>query len=227
MCDVTSNSVQAWRPLLEAHADFGDPSRDVDRLLAWIAEESCGNAGSLGSQYEVGIFQIDLEDGPAWGASVQSLHGAFTSSPTSQVLTRPLTDDEKLLQVTSGLAYVAHVRNVSQTQLASAGLTWSDDDTWCLTKLQHGLPAIPGELLAQAAQNAPLGTGIGWQEFRAYVQGLATSDLPANLKPYAYKFDQIFNNAERVGYLDGPDGGGTTSTLLALGALLLLWIFLR
>lgn len=198
-------AVEAWRTLLEQHAHFGDPSRDTDRLLAWITEESGGNPAALGAPYEVGIFQLDLEDGPAWGGTIQTLHGNFTDSATSQSLNRPLTDDEKLLQVTTGLAYVAHARSTAQAVLDQAGLTWSDDDIWCLTKLHHALPVLLSSFVPACA--AKLGTGITWSDFRGWCEKLSASDVAAINDISRYMpFGRLFDNAEKVGYLPGPDG---------------------
>lgn len=207
MSAASTPAVQAWRPLIDQNVNFGDPSRDTDRMLAWIAEESGGNPASLGAPFEVGIFQLDLEDGPAWGASIQTLHGNFTADATSQTLTRPLTDDEKLLQVTSGLAFVAHARSVAQTALDQAGLTWSADDVWCLTKLVHALPVLVTSFVPACA-NA-LGTAITWTEFRSWCENLTADQVDAINKISRYMpFGRLFDNAEVVGYLPGPDGSG-------------------
>lgn len=221
-------SVEYWRSRLEQHVDFGDPSRDVDRMEAWLTEESGGNPAALGAVYEVGIFQLDLQDGPAWGASIATLHGNFTASATSQTPTRDLTDAEEELQVTSGLAYVKHARAVALQQISSHGMTWSDDDTWCLSKLHHGLPVLVSAYFNTfASSNGNTGT---WSDFRDYVNGLSLADsqkIYANAARYMKNgsFDWLFDNAEKVGYLDGPDGGGS-ATSIVLGALLLVALFL-
>jgi hypothetical protein len=229
--------VEYWRDRIANALDFGDPSRDVDRLQAWITEESGGNPASVGTVYEVGIFQIDMQDGPRFGGSVQSLHDDFaavaiaglsswaSSSQRSQaqVVARTLSDAQEALQVSTGLAMVKHYRDVSLQQLQAHGLTWSDDDTWCLIKLQHGLPGIPAELLGPAVTSG--GTEIGWSEFRAYCEGLSNADRPSNLR--GYNFTQIFDNAEKVGYLGGFDGSGFASTAGVVLLLFALWIFAR
>lgn len=211
-------SVEYWRDRLDASVDFGDPSRDTDRCIAWITRESAGNPAAIGTQYEVGIFQIDMQDGPRFGGTIATLHDNFAAAPASarsaasQRLARDLTDDEEALQVSTGLAMVGHYRDVSLSELGAQGLTWSDDDVWCMTKLQHGLPGIPAELLAPCVR--ALGTGIAWSDFRSYCEGLDSSSRPSNLR--GYDFTTIFNNAESVGYLGGIDGGGSISTVLLL-----------
>src|SRR5438067_7891500 len=125
-------SVAYWQPQLAQHA--AELADAMPKLLAWIAEESGGNPADLGALYEVGIAQLDLQDGPAWGASIATLHGNFTATAASKDVARWLTDDEELLQVTSMLEYVRHARNVALRELANNNLSWSDDDTWALTK---------------------------------------------------------------------------------------------
>lgn len=206
-------NVEAWRHLIEKHIGegFGDPSRDVDRALAWIHEESGGIPSALGEPYEVGIFQLDLQDGPAWGGTLWTLHGAFSESPTSQKLVRALRPDELDLQVTSGLAYIQHARVAAQAQLRAAGLTWSADDVWCLTKLQHGLPGLPHWFLPAYAKGPAPYFEQTWTDFRAWVMALdpqQTAAINKAVAPYRGIFEKLFDNAEHVGYLPGPDGGG-------------------
>lgn len=184
-----------WRPLFVA-ADAPEP----DALVAWIREESDGSPAALGSVYEVGIFQIDLQDGPAWGASVESLHGtgAFTSSASSQTLTRELTDAEEALQVSSGIAYVKHCLSVAQSALAKAGASWSDDEVWNLVKMCHALPGLVVFFVPAAAQ---AGAMYNWGEYRSFVESLSKTDAAAinsNTARY-YPFTRFFDNSERVG----------------------------
>lgn len=218
-------STSYWRSLLEQYGQ----ELDVAKLSAWIAEESDGCPSGLGSMYEVGIFQIDLQDGPAWGGSIETLHGAFSVSPTSQHLARELTSDEEILQVTTGVAFVQHARSYAQQNLAASSLSWSDDDVWCLTKLYHALPRLSDQFLAAAAA---AGQASSWSDFSSYLTGLSQSDAQqVNSAVAAYGVDKTGNwvgftrfirNAERVGYagsLAGFVSGETLTLLVVLAAI--------
>ncbi len=222
MGSLMDASVLRWQPLLEQYA--GDlPSGSVDALLAWIAEESDGRPESTGASYEVGIFQLDLQDGPAWGASIAQLHQTYDQ----------LDDAGKALQVTSGLAYVNHARSVALSQLNAYTLSWSDADVWKLTKLQHGLPGIPVWFLPAAA-NA--NAANDWDSFRSFMDGLSQSDA-YSIAPtsrtttanYYARFGAILDNAERVGDAVGGSitGSATLDLLLVLAAAALAAVALR
>lgn len=189
-----------WAPLLAAAA----PDLPTDKLVAWIREESDGQPGALGTVYEVGIFQIDLEDGPAWGASIATLHGNFTVSASSQVLTRELTDAEEQLQVSSGIAYVRHCLSVAQSYLSNAGASWDDEDLWCLVKLVHALPALVVAYVPAAAQ---ADTVQSWGDYRSFCESLSSTDAAAISSAAAryMPWGHLFDNAEKVGYAGQPN----------------------
>ena len=193
-----------WRDLLEQLA--GEFVGDVDKLIAWIAEESGGCPAALGAVFEVGIWQLDLEDGPAFGGTLDSLHGAFCASPSSTTLTRELTADEEQLQVTTGLAFVRHARQVATDNLAANGLSWSsDDDVWALTKLYHALPRLVDQYLAAAAA---AGAASSWSDYRTYLLGLSKDDAIAvnsvvGSNPNYFPFGRFVTNAEAVGFAGG------------------------
>jgi len=219
----TTNS---WADMLAAAA----PDLPTARLLAWIAEESGGNPCALGTRYEVGIFQIDMQDGPVAGGSVDTLHGNFAAGPTSQVRARSLTADEEALQVSTGVTYVRSCLARAQ----QAAPTWEGADLWSLTKMCHALPAIVSQLLPQAAA---AGHASSWADFKGYALGCQRSQLPTVLQRYA-PLDRFFANAGRVGGADGaaPQDGGFSLpgigaldlvSALALAALIALTIYLR
>lgn len=206
-----------WADLFAANAsDLAWP-----RMRAWIAHESGGNPSALGKSYEVGIGQLDLQDGPAWGGTLDTLHGNFSAGTTSQVTVRDLTADEEQLQVTSMAAYVRHALGVSQSELAAQGLTWSDDDLWCLVKLQHALPDLARSGIPIAAQAGQAGD---WDTYRAYLEALPASALPSSA-PYS-PWSRLFDNAELVGKLglDGAAGIATLDLLSVFAVIALVYI---
>lgn len=191
-----------WADMLSAAA----PDLPTARLVAWIAEESGGNPAALGSTKEVGIFQIDMQDGDVAGGSVQSLHGDFTSSASSQTISTPLTDDQEQLQVSTGITYVRACLAKAQ----QAASSWDDSDTWCLTKMVHALPAVVSQLLPQAST---AGHDTSWADFKGYVGSLQRNDLPSNLHRY-YPLTRFFVNCGRVG-----GASGATDTFPGIAAL--------
>lgn len=204
-----------WVPLLQQNGS----DLPLERLTAWIEEESRGFPQAHGACTEVGIFQIDLQDGPKYGATMDNIHTNFCSARCEAVRVRDLTDDEEQLQVTTGLAMVRDFLQDSQSRLSSIGASWSDDDLWCFVKLHHGLPVLK-YMLAPANQAGQAGD---WGSFRSWVCGLSKDECVAtgqvsqavvDNKNY-WPFDRFFDNAEAVGYLGagGLSGGGGISAM--------------
>ena len=200
-------SVEAWRSDVEGAA--GD--LPVDFLLAWIQRESAGNPCSYTSMRESGIFQLMPPDNTnTAGTTEAALRTACSGS--SQAQTRALTQDERDLQVQSGVRYVNAMRAVAHAKLDAAGVTWdeSNPDFWKIVKLQHAYPAPTAGWLAAAA--AQLGRPVAnWDEMRAAISG----------------YSSVLDNAQWVGSFGAGGGnplGGTTGTLLLVaGGLFLLW----
>jgi hypothetical protein len=196
-----------WAEMLAAAAS----DLPTARLVAWIAEETGGNPCGLGAPTEVGIFQIDMQDGPVAGGSVDTLHGNFSTSPLVQTRARSLTPDEEALQVSTGIKYVRSCL----ARAKETAPTWSDTDIWCLTKMVHCLPAMVSQFFPQAAA---AGHATSWDDYQGYARSLKTEQFPKSVQRYVYKFwgpRGIFPNCERVGAADGstPDGTGTSGGL--------------
>lgn len=223
MTDINKNyNVAYWRDMWLQNA----PDVPWNRAAAWMAEESSGYPQALGSRYEVGICQIDMQDGGAFGGTVASLHGNFCSGATR---VRDLTDDEEILQVTTGAAMMNSYYADAASRLASAGVTWTDDEVWALAKLKHALPA----LLYGVASAARNGQGDTWQNFRAYIERMSSDDVAAacNMSTVTaaryYPFSRFFDNAEKVGSASGVTlGNGISQLGKALVVLALLGGFL-
>lgn len=196
-----------WNQLLQDNA----PDLDRGKLLAWIQEESGGFPQALGAVYEVGIGQLDLQDGPAYGGTLASLHSDFCESPSSTKRVRDLTDDEEILQVTSLAAMARDYLTVADSQLAAIGQTWSDDDRWALAKLRHGLPGIAKSFLRPAND---AGSADDFQAFEAWVM-VQSHDVLYGIDhgttAYMSRFGAIFANAEAVGYAESLGLGDLAS----------------
>jgi hypothetical protein len=93
--------VEVWRSLIELEAaGSGVP---IEFLLSWVQHESYGNPCSLGIPgVEAGIAQTYHPDDDRFGATFDQLRAACV--PDTQTLARPLTADEKDLQVKSLVA---------------------------------------------------------------------------------------------------------------------------
>lgn len=217
-------SAEKWRPLVVANAK-GLP---VEFLMAWIDYESGGNPASLGSPYEVGIFQVNTVDGPAFGGDVHTLHRNFAGA-SSQTATRALTDAEKLLQVTSGVAMAA-----AYAKHAEARIDWPrfTPDFWAMVKLRHGLPVLTTEYVAAFKHKHGRGPA-DWAEYARYLDTMTKDEATrisaaggrywgSNGKP---AFSRFTHNAWASGKYGGAESMGSVGNLVVL-ALLLFGAFL-
>ena len=232
-------AVESWRSLVKENAR-GLP---VEFLLAWMRYESGGNPAALGAITEVGLFQIDMQDGPRFGGDLNTLHRNFAPA-TSQTASRALTLSEQLLQVTSGVAMALAYRDASRAKLAAIGADWPEGsaDFWSLVKLHHGLPAIPRYFLP-AFKAAKGRAPASWSEWSAWLNSLSYGQTAAiNGASAAYYFPdgprskgprkalgRFTSSAESSGQFGGVElVAGFVSVsqllvLLAIGAALFLW----
>jgi hypothetical protein len=208
MCDATTPQVQAWRGLFEQYAS--DLPTGV--LLNWIAVESCGNPCSMPQSTivsmggEIGIAQLDLGNRVQAGVTAEALRAACAGS--SEQLARPLTDDERLVQVTSTRTYANVLR--AQTHQALQGLSWDDESTadfWAMMKMIHTVGA------GNSINRIPQATQIlghppsSWAEFRSAIE------------PTGAVASKWFNLAEGV----GQGGAGFQAPLFAAPSSNQLW----
>ena len=152
--------VEIWRNLLADAA----PDLPTDFLLAWINKESAGNMCSFTSYHEAGIFQLMPPDNTRDGGTTEEALRA-ACNPGVQTFARDPTADEKMVQITSGVRYVRHVRDVARKRLAAVGANWSESsaDFWSMVKLVHTLPSLLNglEIAKKALGRAP----ANWAEF--------------------------------------------------------------
>jgi hypothetical protein len=228
-------SVEKWRTLVAANAQ-GLP---LEFLLAWMQYESGGNPAALGAITEVGLFQIDMQDGPRFGGDLDTLHRNFAPA-ASQTATRPLTDAEKRLQVTTGVAMVKAYRDASRTKLAAVGASWTEgsSDFWNLVKLHHGLPAIPRDFLP-AFKRAKGSAPGSWSEWWAWIDSLSfaeVSNISHICAPYYFPdgrkgvgprrgFGRFRHNAEESGKYGGVELVGGLSSLVVLTMIAVVMFF--
>lgn len=201
-------SSEAWRERVRKfNRKLGSDEFPEDFLIAWIDHESGGNPAALGAATEVGIFQVDMQDGPRFGGSVETLHTNFAPYG-KQTATRALTEAEKDLQVTTGLsmvrAYVARARS----HASSVGADWpaGSSDFWKLVKWQHALPAysLPLLRLYTDSNGGPPSTFDAWaswvnqQERPSFVDTRYWNTGGTGLQKY-------FRNAQKVGAYGGGE----------------------
>jgi hypothetical protein len=178
---------------------------DPDFLRRWITIESGGNPCSVGSvaqlrrdgyAREAGLGQLYFErrDQVVFGATLPKLRGACSS--TTQDRIRPLTEEEKRIQVTSLVSMAASYLGKARALLAQVGENWNPDEINALAKLYHALPALYRFLPGACAENA----GGDWYSFKTWACGRSASQANAiNTNIAAYMpFDRLFSNAERA-----------------------------
>jgi len=194
--------VEAWRSLIDEEAAGSDLPTDF--LLSWVQVESYGNPCSLGIPgVEAGIAQTYHPDDDRYGATFDELRTACV--PGTQKRARPLTAEEKGLQVTSLVNLVKGSRTAVRAQLARAGVTWPEtsSDFWKLVKLRHALPAWGADYLVPCRDD--LGhPPASWTEFREWIEGLSEARIVAinsHVKPWASLAERrkLFGNAEKTG----------------------------
>ena len=191
-------AVERWRPLVAKLAR----GLDVDFLLTWIQLESGGNPCATGiANKEAGLFQSYHPADDRHGATFEALRAACALG--QQTASRPLTDAEQQLQVSSGIALARACLDVASSALKAIGAYWSPRDRYCLAKLVHALPAYVYRFPAayvSARGKAP----VGWGDFRAWVRSLSEEAVIAidrGVQPWSSvaQRDRLFDLAERAG----------------------------
>lgn len=193
-----------WLPDIAEQVPQGTQDREdfILYLLRWIAIESGGDPGAIGSPREVGIFQIFFpDDQPRYGATRGGLRA-----------TGALDAAGRRLQVSAGIAMVVEAISRARARLASTGQSWSTQDLWALAKLYHNLPA----LYAWFPIAARGGNAASWHAFRSWLtgvtrQGAIALDRQAGYDPDRgqgaaryWPVDRFAANAERAAH--GPIG---------------------
>jgi len=201
-------SVEAWRSLVSQY-NGGMPT---DFLLAWLDVESGGNACSTTSLDERGIFQIHPEEAKYTNTDFGLLRPACSGGK----LTRSLTDDEKKIQVISGVYLAQHYRERARSILNGVGADWSEasSDFWKLVKLGHALPAVGSEGLPWVKRT--LGRApTGWDEFVSTFDRMPCSAMSSALAKFCNsashdglknRISDTIANADKVGSAGGSTG---------------------
>ena len=252
MCPPLSPSVQAWRDLCAQYGSDLD-SRATDRLLQWIAIESCGNPCSLdatrkaalasGHVPDVGPFQLYFE-------TAQTTIGGYTSAQlragcvgTSQ--SGSVSAATRDLQASVSIQWLRDSIASQNAVLNGLGVSWSERDRWRWYKFStHGLPAVAVCMLPLVVQQ--LGRPpADWDEFRSTCETMdrsviqaAAADPAANdctaCLSVAGLWETAFNNAEEMDLVDESAAGvfgfvglDMSTGLALLGLGLLYWFFLR
>jgi hypothetical protein len=137
--------------------------------------------------------------------------------PDTQKQARPLTSEEKRLQVRSLVNLVKGNSRVVSFHLLAAGVNWPETsaDFWSLVKLRHALPAWVTSYLG------PCGEDLGhapatWAEFRGWIEGLSDSRVVAinpAVRPWASLAERrrLFDNAEKTGSAAVPEATPLTA----------------
>jgi hypothetical protein len=195
--------VEAWRTLIDQEAAGSDIP--IEFLLSWVQVESYGNPCSLGiPNVEAGIAQTYHPDDDRYGATFDQLRAACVEGTQKQA--RPLTDDEKALQVASLVNLVKGSRRSVRSSLASAGVTWSETspDFWSLVKLFHALPAYTSAGYLAACRDDLGQAPQTWAEYRGWIESLSAERVVAinsAVRPWSSVSERrrLFANAEKTG----------------------------
>lgn len=238
MCAPSTPSVQAWRGLCEKYgSDLGD--RAVDRLLAWIGIESCGNPCSLdatrhaalasGHVPDVGPFQLYFESADTRIAGYSSADLRAGCIGTTQI--GAVSDATRDLQARVSIQWLRGQIERQNARLEGLGVSWGERDMWRWYKFStHGLPAVALCLMPIVIDQ--LGRPPeDWDEFRSVAEGIDPTVLAAAaLSPAAngctaaqsvrHLWGQAFDNAEKMDLADESDGG----PLLPIAAIIVLAI---
>ena len=209
-------STEAWRPLVKRFA--GDIP--VDFVMAWIDGESHGLECAVGIPgREAGIFQTMHPGDDQHGATFSQLRVNCIGG--TQERFRPLTEEERILQMSVGIRKVQAKLQRARTILAQHGVRWPESsiDFWNFVKLGHGLPAIQSDLLPRII--ARLGRPpANWDEFAREVMATPVSGMPNALVPFAQapslrgrqnRIADVLANAES----SGKFGGGLLANIRA------------
>lgn len=230
---IFSPSVEAWRSYIDRYRG----TIPADFLLAWESKESGGNPCSYTSLGESGIFQIHPDE----SKYVTNFAGLRTACSGSKK-TRNLTEDEKALQVTTGVELVNHYRDSVRAQLANVGAEWSESspDFWKLVKLGHALPAVSKESLPWMTKQ--FGPPSNWLDFVKGAMAMPPSAMGNGLRTFYYaashagrvnRIADVIANADNVGgavddsfsleSITAPGTPGWLAGLLGLGIAAGLW----
>ncbi len=221
---VQPPSVEAWRPYVRALSPaFGFGPRDEAFIMNYITMESGGRPCSVGFPGEVDAQGQPLESGIGQfmsphdialaGTTVQNMRracsprvsfpGLTRASPQAEIAaaraleeaqTRPLTETEKLEQVTALLTFLRGIVQIVERSFRDLGVSWSRDsaDYLAMVKGYHAGQSFPTAGLA-AAKRALGRPPASWREFvSAYLSTIGDANLRAR---HAHALD----NATRAG----------------------------
>lgn len=190
----------SWQVELATQA----PELDTGFLLRWIQRESDGNPAAVGSlkqlqrdgwAREAGIGQVYFEARTqrVFGVTSDELRAGAQSG--SQLLSRELSEPERLAQTSSLIAMAREYIIDGAHVLQSLGQQWEASDLYCLAKLKHALPVLAGSFLLHAPDAS------SWDSFRAWLESLSLGDsqaIYANAAAY-YPWARYLNNAQYTG----------------------------
>lgn len=134
-------------------------------LLRWVQRESDGDPCSLGSIYEVGIGQLNTQDGPQFGYTREQLHPDDCANNV-----------DRAAQVGSLVAMCSAYIMQASNRLDARGLSWRGSDVLCMAKLIHALPVLTTVYLSDATNKDQ---AKSWSDFRAYLEALPRAEAVA------------------------------------------------
>lgn len=197
--------VERWR------GEVAKRSKDlpVPALLEWIRSESRGDMCSIGTPYEVGIFQLMFPGDSKYGATLEGLRAICKKSEQHNPSDIAwLSENELDMEVGAGIRKVLAARDETRRALSQNRLTWPETsfDFGSAVKQIHAAPAVITELLPKLSRQG--GPPANWNEMRQRVMAFPIDQMGTGLRSLAQavsrhglknRLEDTLNNAEGVG----------------------------
>lgn len=197
--------VERWRG--EVTRRSGD--LPVSGILGWILIESHGDMCSVGTPYEVGIFQLMFPEDAKYGASLEGLRALCKKSDQHDPSDISwLSESELDMQVGAGIRKILGARSEVRRALVQNKLSWPETsfDFGSAVKQIHAAPAVITELLPKLARQG--GPPASWNELHRRAMTFPVEQMGTGLRSLANapsrhgfknRLEDTLYNAESVG----------------------------
>jgi len=230
--------VERWRPeVTRAAQKYGVP---VDPALKWIQIESGGDLSSIGSPFEVGPFQLNLNPHEAgndgrFGATLEGLRVVARKSDERAKQHQDVSDVSWLTPAELDMAIGAGVRKVASAiqtardMFAKTNTSWPEisPDFGNAVKQIHAAPAVVTELLPKIVARDGRSPS-NWEELHRLAMAFPVAQMGDGLRSLANspskhglvnRLEDTLFNAEEFGQASKfgpawPGNGGVTRVTL-------------
>lgn len=197
--------VERWRGEVSKRAR-GLP---VPALLAWILAESGGDMCSIGSPYEVGIFQLMFPADAKYGATLEGLRAICKKSQQQDPTNISwMSEDELDMQVGAGIRKILAARDEVRRVFSQNRVSWPETsfDFGSAVKQIHAAPAVITELVPKLTRQG--GPPTNWEDLRRRVMMFPVDQMGKGLRDLSNmpskhglknRLEDTLRNAEGVG----------------------------